>query len=1207
MGIGAQAVRRVIATAATLALLLSPSAAGAQSDRGAISGKVSDQQSAVLAGVTVVARHLETGTEYRTTTTSTGDYTIGSLPARTYQLTIEVAGFKTFVATARVLVAQTTRVDAILEIGAATESLSVTAEASLLKTANAEQGINVSGDRINALPLNFGGGGGSVGAVRNWLGFVMLAPGVSGTNERASVNGAPGGAFKIYLEGQDVTSSNDTVWTSTVAAASVETIGEFSMQTSNFAAEYGQVLGGLFNFTTKSGTNVLHGSAYDYFTNEALDAHRPFTGARPLSRKHNYGFSFGGPVYIPRLYLGRDRTFFFANVEVFRNRTNSPGVRATVPTEGYRNGDFSAALTGRVLGTDPLGRPIMENAIYDPRTTRIVNGQVVRDTFPNNVIPRELLDPVALKIQDLIPRPDNGELLNNWGPDIQNHKYQTIPTVKIDHTFDAGTKLSTYYSSQFTDQITAPDGLPFPITSRRDQKIYGHTIRLNLDKTLTPTVLLHAGVGYLRFHNPDSSPDDVLEYDAAGQLGFIGSATLPSGFPVITGLGSTSAGGFNNNSMGPGNANKYYNDKLTAVVNATYARQTHVFKVGGEFKQEVWTDINKTYSQGQLFFNARQTGLPSTQGQNLQGGSVGLGYASFLLGHLDQAAVTAVRDPQWRKRAWSLYAQDNWRVSRRWTLDYGLRWDYGGQGHERFYRTSQIGLTTPNPSAGGLPGGFVYEGYGQGRCNCEFTKAYPYAFGPRLGSTYRLDDKTVVRGGWGITYSALSNWWYVTGGSSTLGVGFNSLTWTNPAFGEAAVRLRDGLHYNVDDLYRASLDPGVRPSPGQLDVPPAWGAQINHPDGGKPARVNQWSFGIQRELLKNVVAEISYVGNRGVWLEANNLIAYNATPLTRFAELGLDLNNPADRTLLLSRIDSPLAAARGFRPPYPGYPGSATVAQTLRPFPQFNDNLAVRWAPLGSTWYDALHVNVTKRRWHGLDLTAAFTWQKELALGSGGNPSAGGGPINNVFDREGQKGLAANSQPFIFVSSFNYLTPRLESRWGRALLSDWMIAGLFRYASGALIPVPGAQNGLFPLVFQNTRMNRVEGEPLFVKDPNCKCIDPRKDFVLNPAAWADPAPGQFGSSAAFYDDYRWQRQVTENMSVGRRFPFGRAFFEVRAEFFNIFNRTYLRMPTDFNNNPLSTRTFNSRGEPSGGFGFINPTSTPTGLPRNGQIVVRLQF
>ena len=178
--------------------------------------------------------------------------------------------------------------------------------------------------------------------------------------------------------------------------------------------------------------------------------------------------------------------------------------------------------------------------------------------------------------------------------------------------------------------------------------------------------------------------------------------------------------------------------------------------------------------------------------------------------------------------------------------------------------------------------------------------------------------------------------------------------------------------------------------------------------------------------------EVSYVGNRGHGLEANNLISYNATPLERFTERGLDLNNAADRQLLTSRIDSPLAASRGFGKPYPSFPGSATVAQSLRPFPQFNDGLAVRWAPLGQTWYDALHLNVTKRQWHNLGLTAAFTYQKERALGSGGNPSAGGGPTNNVFDREAQKGLAANSQPLIFVTSFNYRTPRTRRRDGCA-------------------------------------------------------------------------------------------------------------------------------------------------------------------------------
>ena len=411
----------------------------------------------------------------------------------------------------------------MLDLGTASEVVSVTGRrAAAQDRQRRSRASTCSGDRINALPLNFGGGGGNVGAIRNWLGFVILAPGVSGTNERASVNGAPGGGFKIYLEGQDVTSSNDTVWTSTVAAASVETIGEFSMQTANFSAEYGQVLGGVFNFTTKSGTNELHGSALRL--RHQRGARRPSSvHAAPcrLSRKHNFGFSAGGPVDIPGLYAGRNKTFFFANLEMFRNRTDSPGARATVPTHAYRNGDFSAALTGRVLGTDPLGRPIMENAIYDPRTTRVVNGQVVRDPFPNNVIPSELFDPVALQIQSLIPR------ARQRRPPEQLRRRTSATTatrpsrrIKIDHNLG-----SSDPDLSATSRRSSPTRSPRP-TACRCRSPRGATRRSTATPSAStstgrcrPTLQLHAGVGYLRFHNPDSSPDDVLDFDAVKRAG----------------------------------------------------------------------------------------------------------------------------------------------------------------------------------------------------------------------------------------------------------------------------------------------------------------------------------------------------------------------------------------------------------------------------------------------------------------------------------------------------------------------------------------------------------------------------------------------------------------------------------------------------------------------------------------------------------------
>ncbi len=1182
--------------AASISVVLLTATAFAQSDRGTITGTVADPAAAVVPGAKVVATNTANGALSQTVTTGTGNYTLTALPAGIYEVSVEASGFKKATQPrVQVQVAQTARVDFALQVGAATESITVSEEAPLLRTENAEQSINVSGNRINALPLNFGGGGGSVGGIRNWLGFIILSPGVSGTNYNSPVNGLPANNFKIYLEGQDVTSANDTSWTSTVASASVETIGEFSLQTSNFSAEFGQALGAVFNFTTKSGTNQLHGSAYEYFTNEALDARRPFTGARPVSRKHDYGFTVGGPVVLPKLYNGRNKTFFFFNLERFRNKTRAAGTFSTLPTLAYRNGDFSAALTGRRLGTDVAGQPIMENAIYDPRSDSTVAGSVVRTPFDRNVIPSSLLDPVARKIQALIPNPDNAEVLLNWQPNTANYRFQSIPATKIDHNFNDNTKLSGYWSVQNTDEIAAADGLPIPITSRRDKKVYGHIARVNLDRTIRPTLLFHLGAGYVRFNNPDSSPPSVLQYDAVKEFGLSGSATNPSGMPVLRELGVGNRGGIQN--LGPSTANNQFSDKLTGVANTTYIRNNHTYKLGAEFRQDVWTEYNYDGAQGQYVFGNGQTALPYLQTTSVGGGSIGAGYASFLMGLVSNANVNAVKDPQWRKKSWGLYIQDTWKITRRMTLDYGLRWDYSPMGHEIHYRSSQLGVNTPNPAAGNLPGGYTYEGYGPGRCNCEFVNTYPYAVGPRLGLAYQINAKTVLRAGWGIIYSAGPNWAYVTGGSPALGVGYNSITWVR-GFGQAVSRFQDGLKYNIADLYVATLDPGVRPSPGQLDVPPAWGPQMKDPNGGRPARVNQWNLAVQRELTKDMSLEVAYVGNRGIWEEARGLINLNAINPAALQARNLDLRNAADRQLLTSRIDSPLAASRGFTRPYAGFPGFGTVAQTLRPFPMYNDNLPVWWSPLGNNWYDSLQVKFSKRYSHGLDMTAAFTWQKELATTGG---------VNDVFNRGNQKALTGASQPLIFVTGFNYQTPRPgTNRLIRRLAGDWTVGGVLRYASGSLIGVPASRNNLGTLTLQasGTRFNRVPGQPLFQKDPNCHCIDPNKDFVLNPAAWSDAAAGEWGFGPAFYNDYRWRRNVSEQLSIGRSFPIReRMSFQIRAEFFNAFNR--MQTPNPASGNPLQSQTFDSRNIPNGGFGYINAVST--GGQRNGQLVARFQW
>ena len=1172
----------------------------AQNDRGAITGTVRDPGSAVIPGANVTVTNTENGAEFKTVTTGTGSYTVPSLPAGHYSVSVEAPGFKRYTQTGiEVQVAQTDRIDVALQVGSTGETITVTAEAALLKTENAEQSTVVSGERINNLPLNFGGGGGSTGGVRSPYLFNVLSPGVgdnsSGTG--ANVNGVQANTFRVQVDGQDATSQNDIGWTSTVAQPSVDMIQEFSLQTSNYAAEYGQIGGGLYNFTTKSGTNEIHGSAYEYFTNEDLNAKRPFTYQNPRSRKNDFGGTIGGPVVIPKLYNGRNRTFFFFNLEIYRNTVNTAGNYITLPTAQFRAGDFSQVL-GPQVGTDVLGRPILANQIYDPATARNVNGQVVTDPFPGNIIPASRLDPVALKIQALIPATTNSGLTNNWAQNTGNYKRQSIPAFKIDETLPDNSKVSFYFSKQSTSQLTSTDGLPVPLTAVRVQEIYGTTARLNYDRSLTPTTLLHAGVGFQRFHNPDSSPASVLNYDAAAQLGFVGSATTPGGFPRINGL-SGALGSGASSAFGPSNANSYFDDGFTANATANYIRGNHSYKIGAEFRLDSWTDRNSRGSQGILNFSTNETALPYLQSSNVGGSTVGYPYASFLLGLVDTANVNAVQDPQWRKPAWGVFLQDTWKISPKLTLDYGLRWDWQTEGHEIHYRTSMFGPTVPNPSAGGLPGALIYEGYGDKRCNCQFTHAYPYAIAPRLGAAYQIDPKTVLRAGFGVSYGQVPTYYYITNGS-LLGVGFNQLSYTAPSFGTPGAILKNGLQVDRGALYTPTLDPGAVPYPNQLNSP----NYLLDRNSGRPPRIAQWSIGLQRQVTRDLLVEASWVGNRGAWISqpsgifaANTLVNLNAINPSTLAAKGIDVASASGQALLLSTFASGKPQAAGFSLPYAGYPSGATLAQSLRPFPQFG-NIPLVWAPLGASWYESLQAKVTKRYSKGLTVNAAFTWSKAEA-----NP---GGQVNNVFNRGVNKSITSFDQPFVFNVGYTYETPGFSSnRLVRTAVGGWTIGGLLEYSSGLPIASPQATTNQSSLLYQTTLMNRVPGVSLYLKDLNCHCIDPNKDFVLNPAAWANPAAGTFGNAAPYYSDFRYERRPLESMSVGRQIRLREKMsLQVRAEFFNIFNRTYLSNPSL--TAPTQPQARNAAGIPTSGFGYINST-TLFSQPRNGQLVARFIF
>jgi hypothetical protein len=1191
-----------------LCLLSIAMVAFAQGDRGTITGTISDPAGAVVANAPIEARNIETGAVYPAASTSTGNYTLSQLPFGSYELTVNVPGFKRYVRQGlAVQVAQTLRIDVNLEVGAATESITVNEAAPLLKTESGELSHNVAVDRLNTLPiLGIGAGQAGSAGIRNPYAVTQMIPGTYWVaNSIVRVNGSPNNTQSFRIEGQDA-SNGFTPGVPAQLQPSVDSIQEFAIQTSNFAAEYGQVGGGFFNVTMRSGNNQLHGSAYDYFVNEFLNAGTPFTIdprgkglIRPVQRRNDYGFTVGGPVYLPKIYDGHDKTFFFFNFEQYREFSNINNTPQTIPTTAYRNGDFSAARLTRTLANDPLGRPIIEGTIYDPATERLApNGQLIRDPFANNFIPAAQRDPVAVKVQALIPQPTSSGLINNFLPSYQSDRVTGIPAFKIDQQIGSRSKLSFYWSrtstaSQYSPTLGASDGLPTPITTALGSFITSRLYRVNYEQTLSPTLLLHFGGGFQDVDFDDHAP--ISFYDAEKELGLKGQTTTRM-FPSFQNM-TNAQGGMKN--MGPASNRNLFYAKPTANASLTWVRNNHTYKTGAEFRIEAYPGTLYTATNGIYQFSAVQTGLPSTNGQNLQGGSVGFPYASFLMGRVDQGQLSQPIASRPVKTQWGLFVQDTWKVTRRFTLDYGARWDYSGYIKDDRGRWANFSPTVSNPSAGGQPGAVIFEGDGPGRCNCAFAQNYPYAVAPRLGAAYQINPKTVLRAGWGIVYSGTAD---SNGSVSRISV---ANPFQSPAFGQEAMILAQGPR--VPATPWPNYDPGQLPLKGAL-TPPVIAIDQN---AGRPARQYQWSIGVQREVTRDLAIEVSYVANRGVWWNAPALIDLNALTPERLRLYGLDINNANDRTLLQSPVNSTIASSRGFaKPPYSGFPVASTVAQALRPFPQFT-SFVTMWSPLGKTWYDSLQLKVTQRQWHGLSYTSAFSFQKELTMGAESNVipgTTGSGVVNDVFNRSINKYISQFNRPIVFNIAINYETPRLA---GNKILSwtvrDWTVGTFLQYGSGLPIQAPAAQNQLASHLFRGTFANRVPGVPLFTQDLNCHCFDPQREFVLNPNAWVQPGGGQFGSSAAYYNDYRFQRRPVENFNIGRSFRFREKIsLNVRAEFTNILNRTQIPNPTVTNSQALQTR--NSQGQTTAGFGFINTTpATNPPVPRQGVIVARITF
>jgi hypothetical protein len=715
-------------------------AAFAQSDRGTITGTISDPAGAVIASAAIEARNVATGSVSQVASSATGNYTIAQLPAGTYQLTITVQGFKKFVRTGLVVeVAGTLRIDATLEVGSAAESVTVTESTPLLKTEGGDISHNVPTEALDNLPiltLQSAAGIGtanSLGNIRNPLQAVGLLPGSRMTTDSVMrINGMPSNSQSINIEGQDAT-NGFFKQQNQINQAGVEAIQEVAIQTSNFSAEYAGWW--ILNYTMKSGTNQLHASAYDYFVNEALNAGAPFTDAgfttTPLKagqhvrnplRQNDYGFTVGGPIRIPKVYNGQDKSFFFFNFEQFRQSASLSNTVAIMPTAAQRTGDFSGALTGNCAtvapAVDPVNSQICLNEVFNPGTTRVVSGITVRDPFAGNMVPLSAMDPTAKIIQDMLPLPTTSDpkvLTNYTAPNYTNYRHTTIPSVKIDHSLSDRLKLSGYYSATKT-YSPQNNGFPQPFTATQPQDALSHTVRLNLDYSATPTLLIHLGAGILRTSNPQTAP----AYDqTANKLFPQGLPFAANYFPYMAGMSSPLGGGWSGGGGYPAVTNtsaaftltpEAYDTKPTFNANATWVKANHTFKLGATAVYEGIQSVNASRANGQFAFAQQFTADPAQFGQPFANtASSGFGYASFFLGDSSSVALAQVARPRLGTHAYGLYIQDNWKVTRKLTFDYGLRWDYAILWKEQYGRMQSAAFDQPNLEIGGRKGTVQYR------------------------------------------------------------------------------------------------------------------------------------------------------------------------------------------------------------------------------------------------------------------------------------------------------------------------------------------------------------------------------------------------------------------------------------------------------------------------------------------------------------------
>ena len=1027
-----------------LILLLVASPGYAQLDRGTLTGTVLDASGAAIPNASVVITMTGTNAVYPTQTNDVGQYNVPNLPIGTYSIKFEAPGFKVQQRENITLqISQVLRLDAQLEVGSEKEVISVVAEAALLQTETPEVGTTVVRDYIFDLPLSFGGG-------RQPENFAYrLTPGVEGNTWTSRINGSPAFSKEVLLDGASVTTYLSGHFGE--SSVSMEALEEFKIQTSGLSAEYGRTGGGVFNFVMRSGQNAPHGSLFGQLRNEAFNANSFANNAtgrpRAQERKQNFGGSFGAPIYIPKIYNGKDKSFFFFALERYRQRELAFGApNRSVPQVEMYDGNLSRLLTTTQNGVDALGRPIFRGAIYDPRTLRQVNGQFVADPFPGNIIPADRISQVSKRIGAIGKQyyaPVSSALVaNNLFPITQTPFFdQNQWSFKIDHNISQRQRISGSLARNIRPRLLLDAGGPWdpreeeggPLSAARRQTVNSWLARIAHDFTVSPTVLNHFIISYNRMGNPNRSAH--VEDGCGALLGITG--ILQDGPCPRINWGAGPAGVAFDAIGDPQDDFQAYNSWAIGDT-VSWTKGKHNLKFGVDFRGNQQNNRPRGNLAGTFNFTSEQTGIP---GVNF----VGHSFASFLLGGVNNASVGAPLVSGGRTYYYSGFVQDDFKVSPKLTLNIGLRYEFQPPPVEVADRTSDFNLDLIDPLTG-MKGAVVFAGEGSGRTGSRtFVASDKKNFSPRFGFAYSPDGKTSIRSAYGIFYSP---------------VVFNGFSGTPFNRGFAGTNnVNNPLNYTSAFNWDSGF-PGNYIAPA-LD-PTSWRAGgVTHwdPGAGKVPFTQQWNLNIQREVTSTMTIDVGYVGNKSSGIWAVNDIAQKNQLDAKHLSLGTNLvsilNTDADAQRFgLSRL------------PYPAFAGGQ-LWQALVPFPHLARNgigLTTYNAPIGHSTYHSMQLILNKRSSRGLNIYANYNLSKTIqnmeSTLRGDNANR---PVD-YYNLSLEKGIADNDQTHTIKMAIIYDIPIGRGRTFfsnmngvlDAIVGGWNLNFIGNYASGTPLRFTGS-------------------------------------------------------------------------------------------------------------------------------------------------------